>query len=266
MTYDLVDQVAEIINCHWQELKLECPYCQKETVSGDAWQPLYIHGDHLGRKLDYEEFEEAFGWRFELRWTRCLSENCGGLLVRATHINREKGKDGFPVKVEGESWICVPHRGRPRAVDPHIPPEYVKDYQEAWAILNDSPKMAATLAGRIVSDLLTQEGCDQFSLGQQIDAFVSTMKPPVRVVRYFDAIKELRDIGTHTKRDHESDVIVEATREQAEWTLKSVEQLFAYFFVEPAIDKEVIQSVDQMSKKLGRETGEERRAKKAEKA
>jgi hypothetical protein len=264
MTYDLIEQVASIIECRWREIDLECPYCHRETVSNDAWQPLYVHGDHLGRKLEYKEHQEAFHQLLELHWTQCLHSDCERLIVRATSYKREKDERGFPVRVEAESWLCVPPRGSPKPVDGRIPEEYRKDYQEAWAVLNDSPKMAATLGRRIAADLLDQYAdCKQFNFAEQVDAFAKSGRHPKEITEPLDSIKELGDLGAHTKRHRETLAIVEATPKQAEWTLKVVERLFDYLILRPIEDREMIEGVEEMTKSLGRETGEERRARKA---
>jgi hypothetical protein len=61
-----------------------------------------------------------------------------------------------------------------RSLDPQVPPEYRKDYLEAAAILDISPRMSAVMSRRVLAELLKKyAGLKQRGLEAQVDAFIA---------------------------------------------------------------------------------------------
>jgi hypothetical protein len=62
------------------------------------------------------------------------------------------------------------------------------------------------------------------------------------------------NFGVHTQTDKTNDEIIDASPEEAEWTLTVIDGLFDYFIVGPERDKERRASFDAKLKRAGRDT------------
>lgn len=125
-----------------------------------------------------------------------------------------------------------------------VPDRYTRDYAEAAGILQASPRMSAVLARKIVGDLLAEYGGHkERRITQQIDAFNANTSHPRSIRENLHHLREIADFGAHTQKD-ERDEIVEATRDEAEWTLDVVDRLFDYFIVTPKQDASIRDSFD----------------------
>jgi hypothetical protein len=60
-------------------------------------------------------------------------------------------------KVQDTS-LLFPKRKKPRQFSSDVPPRYVKDYEEASAVLDVSPKASAALSRRLLQRLLEDQG------------------------------------------------------------------------------------------------------------
>jgi hypothetical protein len=109
-----------------------------------------------------------------------------------------------------------------------VPNEFADDYVEAKVILADSPRMSAVLSRRILADLLKKyAGLTNFKLSDRINAFINNPAHPSRIKQNLHYLREIADFGAHTMTDSE-DRVINATADEAEWTLKVVDDLFDY--------------------------------------
>ena len=120
-----------------------------------------------------------------------------------------------------------------------------KDFQEACAILDESPRMSAVLSRRILADLLKQyAGLNDKRLAERIDKFIADNQHPSRLRDNLHYLREIGDFGAHTMEDDQGH-IVDLEREDAGWTLKIVTDLFDYFIIAPEKDKAQRESFDK---------------------
>ena len=141
--------------------------------------------------------------------------------------------------------ICPP-------IDPLVGETFIKDYAEAFAILQDSSRMSSILSRRILADLLRQYAhLEQYRLVDRIDEFISDIRHPSRIRENLHYLREMGDFSAHTQTDEEQRVI-EVTKDEAEWTLKVVADLFDYFIISPHKDRERRKSFDKKLEAAGR--------------
>jgi hypothetical protein len=157
-----------------------CPFCQHDIAA--AWQPLVSTTDELGRnqpgvnpqivsQIPARDPKDIATVVVSLHWLRCQNHECRQLVVQATRIEQYPHDKTRPAI--SDSWIAVPKRKMPPAVDLLVPPAMRKDYLEAFTILDDSPRMSAVLSRRILADLLKKyAGATEYGLADRIDAFV----------------------------------------------------------------------------------------------
>jgi hypothetical protein len=129
-----------------------------------------------------------------------------------------------------------------------------RDYQEAHAILSDSPKSAAALARRMLADVLaTYGGYNQFLLSKRLDAFYNDSAHACTALKENAAyLVEIGNFGAHTQKDQVTAVVVDVEPDEAEWTLNVVNGLFDYFIVGPARDRLMKQRLAEKLARSGR--------------
>jgi hypothetical protein len=132
-----------------------------------------------------------------------------------------------------------------------------KDYIEAWNILNDSWRMSAVLSRRILFDLLGKyDGATQFQLDKRIEAFINKPQHPSRLKENLQYLREIGNFAAHTQVQQNpptpDPVIIDVTKDEAEWTLKIVADMFDYFIVAPEKDKQLRASVASKIAAAGR--------------
>lgn len=186
----------------------------------------------------------------EITWMVCANPKCHDLVIRMhetrpTLMLKEVHSGGHVGGFEQQTTTSlVRPRFAIRPLDQLVPESYRRDYLEAAAILDLSPRMSAVLSRKIVGDLLAEyAGQRQRRITQQIDAFNADKSYPRSIRENLHHLREIADFGAHTQRD-ERDEIVEATREEAEWTLDVVDRLIDHFIVTPTRDAAIRDSFD----------------------
>jgi hypothetical protein len=217
---------------------MQCPHCT--YFINEDWQHLLVY------KLNTPEsrFADVDGRVFEFLLMSCPNAECGRLIVKGAHSNWALSND-IPHEVSREEWMVVPRRGT-RPINPSGPPEYANDYQEAAAILNDSPKMSAALSRRILAELLKDfGGYDQYKLSSRIEAFTKDTSNPKGIRDNLDYLREIGDFGAHAQKDDVTGSIIEVEQAEAEWCLEIIDGLFDYYIVGPKRDEERRASFDE---------------------
>lgn len=135
---------------------------------------------------------------------------------------------GVGSEVEGiTSWI---HPVSSSKQYPSYVPEQIKqDYEEAYAILNLSPKASATLSRRCLQGMIRDfwEVHDKGNLCSEIDAIADKVSPSAR--RALDATRKIGNIGAHMEQD--VDMIIDIDPSEAETLLKLIEHLMQEWYI-----------------------------------
>lgn len=213
---------------------MKCPTCGENTP--DAWHPVANLHSMDRRQVSVDHMA-------------CANEPCKQLVVR--FHDSYIVDDGTTSSTKTDTSIGYP-RDRVRQVDPHVPEEFARDFIEAAAILDRSHRMSAVLARRVLSDLLEKyANLGQFSLTTRIDKFIDDTNQPRSLRENLHHLREIADFSAHTQRNDGSEVL-DATREEAEWTLDVVERLFDHFIVTPEKDRAIREGIDAKIKEAGR--------------
>ena len=94
-------------------------------------------------------------------------------------------------------------------------------------------------------------GLTQYKLVDRIDKFIEDRQHPSRLRENLHYLREMGDFSAHTQTDCEGN-IVEVGKEEAEWTLRVVADLFDYFIVGPKKDEALRLEFDKKLEKAGR--------------
>lgn len=255
-----------------------CPFCSANTPP--TWQSFKFNTDELGRvephhasqlsgNLPAKNGEPKGSLTVTVTWLRCANEECREFIVQISRALVYQGTSTRGPKIE--NWLGLPKHKAPPAIDLSlIPAAMKKDYLEAFTILEDSPRMSAVLSRRILADLLKKyDHATQFNLTARINAFESNTHHPSRLRESLHYLREIGDFAAHTQTDQAAatptpsaaapatsipfeEVVIDATKEEAEWTLKVVSDLFDYFISAPARDEALKQAMDQKIKAANR--------------
>jgi hypothetical protein len=108
-------------------------------------------------------------------------------------------------------------------------------------ILEDSHRMSAVFARRILSSLLKQYAkLPGERLTKDVDAFIAdkSLPLPLRLRENLHSLRKMGDFGAHEREDEADGTIIDIDPEEAKWTLEVIADLFDYFIVEPEREQE----------------------------
>jgi len=241
---------------------MKCPTCLQNTVP-DLWtgfvteDPVVreeaerlakIYGGPVASQLKDDVVAEG-RTSYRIDWMRCGNEDCKQLVIRIHVLN----PGGYLLSETRETWFVLPRfSAAARPVDPLVPENLRRDFLEAAAILDLSPRMSAVLARSILADLLAEyAGHKQFKLEDRIDSFNKDTSHPRALRENLHRFREVANLGAHTNKSDQGEPI-QIEREEADWTLDLVVRLFDYLIVSPVVDKTMRDSIDEKVKSAGR--------------
>ncbi len=123
---------------------------------------------------------------------------------------------------------------RVRAPDPVVPADIAKDWQEAWAILDLSPRASAALSRRCIEATLVDAG-KQNPKTRLVDMITSVGPTlPSDLEQHLDEVRKMGNIAVHLKSDSTTGSIMEINQDEAEALLTIVDELLDFYYVQPA--------------------------------
>ncbi|MBN3789704.1 DUF4145 domain-containing protein [Burkholderia sp. Ac-20353] len=133
-----------------------------------------------------------------------------------------------------EPFLVYPKStGRQPAPD-EVPDQIAEDYHEACAVLASSPKASAALSRRCLQALLRDNGFEQRDLAPAIEAALASNQLPSAISENLDAVRVIGNFAAHPMKDTSSGEILPVEPHEAEWNLDVLEQLFDFYYVQPA--------------------------------
>jgi hypothetical protein len=195
---------------------MQCPHCLQ-----------YFHGTWEASLLGKDR-KNYWG----IRSTECPA--CGQLVV-------EFGSGG--VDTGSGKLLFVPMQMRlihPKAVSrspipSEVPREFAVDYAEGCLVLADSEKASAALSRRCLQHLLRgKAGITEGNLAGEIQQVLDSKQLPTHLADDLDAVRNIGNFAAHPLKSTSTGEIVEVESQEAEWSLNVLEQLFDFYFVQPA--------------------------------
>ena len=126
----------------------------------------------------------------------------------------------------------------------YVPLAIRKDYEEAHAILNKSPKASATLARRCLQGMIRDFwGIKEKRLIDEINA----LKGKVSAAQWsaIDAVRSIGNIGAHMEKD--VNVIVDVEQEEADKLLQLIELLIDKWYMDREDEKQLYEQIAGIS-------------------
>lgn len=116
-----------------------------------------------------------------------------------------------------------------------IPEAFASEYREAYDTLPISPKASAALSRRCLQNLIReQEKIIERTLFAEIEKLIKLHKLPKYLADDLDAVRHIGNFAAHPNKDANTGQIIEVEPNEAEWTLKVLEDLLMFYFVDEA--------------------------------
>ena len=188
-----------------------CPFCQHAIAN--AYETLTTY------RIDFSQFTSSH---------EIASSMSGGVSITPYLIlvefhkcpNCEKQSiivKGVGSEVERITKLIHP-TSTAKQYPSYVPDQIKNDYEEAYAILNLSPKASATLSRRCLQGMIRDfwDIHDKKNLCSEIDAIADKISPSAR--RALDATRKIGNIGAHMEQD--VDKIIDIDPSEAETLLR----------------------------------------------
>lgn len=128
-----------------------------------------------------------------------------------------------------------------------IPQQIREDYEEAYAIVNLSPKASATLSRRALQGMIRDfHGIKKASLFDEIRALEEIVTPSEKTV--LDSIRSIGNIGAHPERN--INLIVDIEAGEAEKLLKVIEYFMKTWYINKHEVQQLFGDVNITNEKL----------------
>lgn len=197
----------------------QCPYCSNYmAISKDTTSTRYPSFDNPdGRSYQFKT--SADNSCIKITFYKC--PNCGKFTIKANGV----GSDVLNINTQ-----IIPLSSAKIFPD-YIPEQIRNDYEEACAILNLSPKAAATLARRCLQGMIHDFWNIKLkNLNQEITSLKDKVTPTLW--KALDSLRELGNIGAHMEAD--TNLIVDIDPNEAEKLIKLIERLMQDWYINRA--------------------------------
>lgn len=210
-----------------------CPFCDSEvpvtsTTYSERTPSFYADNGNSFDGLRYVFDESAI----KLKFYRC--PKCESYSISVS----EYGKYS-----KGLNMTLIPN-----SLAKHFPeyiPEVIRqDYEEAYSIVNLSPKASATLARRCLQGMIRDFwGISKNRLIDEINELQS--KVSSSQWKAIDAIRSIGNIGAHMEKD--INVIVDVDPDEAEKLLKLIELLIDKWYISRHDEEELLKNITKIA-------------------
>ena len=204
---------------------MKCPHCHENFF--EAWSETFVGEDPDG------EFFYAY--------TSCAA--CRRYIFRL-----RQGGD------TPREWLAHPRTVVRTPLPTEVPREFVEDYKEACAVLSDSPKASAALSRRCLQNIIREHaGIKPSNLSDEIDQVLASKTLPSHLAEALDAVRETGNFAAHPTKSQHTGEVVDVEPGEAEWRLDTLEGLFDFYFVQPAVMAKKKEVLNQKLADAGRD-------------
>ncbi len=209
----------------------QCPYCHAYiALNSDTHRTFYPSFLTIA---SLPKDAEVYPASIRLDYYRC--PHCEKYTIKAL---------GIPGKTDGLN-VCLLPGSLAKQFPDYVPQAIRNDYEEAYAIVNLSPKASATLARRCLQGMIRDFfEVKEKTLYAEIDAIKDQIPPKQWAV--LDGVRKIGNIGAHMEKD--INCIVDIDPEEAEKLLKLIELLIDQWYIQRHDQEELykdIMEIDQ---------------------
>lgn len=196
-------------------INLTCPHCERDVSIIDQRQSRSTHTFMSGDMTQQLTLVSS--------WYVCPNQKCNQPVLTVAVHNSEGTKNSFGFSL-GEQLLIrrlIP-ASYARVFPTYVPEAIRDDYQEACAVISDSPKAAATLARRAIQGIIRDfYKVKAGNLASEIRQLENIIDPDIWAA--IDTVRNVGNIGAHMEKD--INVIVPVDEGEAELLIKLIETL-----------------------------------------
>lgn len=217
---------------HWQ-----CPYCGRDTT---------LNKDDI----DHQRVKRSGGacdWpRLATEIKRCPSPACRKFEIAVT-VEHGLSFD-FPHELPKRKTYILEPSSIARPLHKSVPERIVKDYNEACAIIAQSPQASATLSRRVLQAMVRDFWGvqDKRSLYDEINAIRD--KIDVELFAAIDSVRKIGNIGAHMSED--VNTILTVGSNEAELLIQLIEMLGKEWYGQQYERKCRLKELDECAQRL----------------
>lgn len=186
---------------------MKCPHC----LEGIHYNPTYINitQDNIGM----------------VQAEHLVCPACGKAVI---HLKQMTGQG-----VQAWRLLAYPKAIARSGVPTEVPQEFARAYKEACLVIADSENASAALSRRCLQHLLREQGkVKPQDLSREIDEAMP--KLPAHLADAIDAVRNIGNFAAHPLKSTNTGEVLDVEPGEAEWLLEVLEQLFDFYFVQPA--------------------------------
>ncbi len=201
---------------------MKCPHCLVDFFP--PWSEQYLSWDN-GRG----EWLSEQNWAWKYRFTMCPA--CRQPTIYLVQRDRK-------IDADHNEFMVYP-KGVARApLPPEVPEQFVKAYREACNVLLGSASASAALSRRCLQNLLRDHmKVKPNDLAKEIQEVLDSKSLPSHLADAIDGVRNIGNFAAHPIKSTNSGAIIEVEPGEAEWLLDTLEGLFDFYFVQPAVLK-----------------------------
>jgi hypothetical protein len=197
-------------------VQMKCPHCAQGIF--ESLQP--------GAPFQFPDGE---------RWTATF-QRCPECKRSIVYLEAVKVASGALSSQVASRFMVYPQGATPRPVPAEVPDPYAKDFNESVAVLPKSPKASAALSRRNLQAIIHDvAGIKARDLNSEIETLINSGKIPGHICEGLHAVRVIGNFAAHPLKSTSTGEIMEVEPGEAEWDLDVLEQLFDFYFVQPAI-------------------------------
>ena len=149
-----------------------------------------------------------------------------------------------------DEQMIYPHGAIRSSAPKEIPKNISNDFNEACLVEPLSSKASSALARRCLQNILHEKGISKRNLSEEIDEAMKNL--PSHLSEAIDAVRNIGNFATHPIKSTNTGEIIEVEEGETEWILDVLEQLFDFYYVQPAITKAKKSALDAKLQSAGK--------------
>lgn len=220
-------------------MNFTCPHCGVAQIATEAVRGVGVKAVSVGKFSECvpKEGHETGLLAIQVAAVSCANSECNKstIAVSAGTTNSYDARILNDGSVFASTRLYPPSKGKPFPVG--VPDTILEDYNEAWAIVELSPKSSATLARRclqaMIRDFCQIKERTLFHEIEKLEALLAEDALPKGVefetIAAMKAVKDVGNIGAHMTED--GGKIVSVEKGEAKALLVLIEMLFQDWYV-----------------------------------
>lgn len=213
-----------------------CPYCNTRTT---------INDDRHGEGESDSPVKGVEGYkRLKTKWIVCPNNECTRITLYANLYDLAYVPHVWKERDLIRQWRLLPDNTA-KVFPSYIPDPLIKDYQEASAIINLSPKASATLARRCLQGIIRDFWkVTKPRLIDEINAIEDKVDP--LTWKSIDAVRKVGNIGAHMEKD--INLIIDVEPNEARLLIDLIEMLFEEWYIHRHEREQKLKAIIEVAK------------------